>query len=123
MAVLPGVYTEQVTMKQFVRLLSADPSSTDSTVFTTSTGDALSDDHPRSVHGDRPAGTYATVIGDGLESFVGLEHRDRRLHDRQPAGGRPGHRLDQPDAVASSITNSDILSTRTTSSTPASASR
>ena len=40
-AVLPGVYTEQVTLKQFVRLLSADPSSTDQTVFTTSTGDAL----------------------------------------------------------------------------------
>jgi hypothetical protein len=39
-AVLPGVYTENVTLKQFVRLLSADPSSTDYTVFTSSTGSA-----------------------------------------------------------------------------------
>ena len=52
-------------MKQFVRLLSAAPSSTDSTVFTTSTGDALSTiirapfeatrsgGHLRHDHGDR----------------------------------------------------------------------
>ena len=41
-AVLPGVYTENVTLKQFVRLLSAASSSSDTTVFTTSTGDPLS---------------------------------------------------------------------------------
>ena len=96
-AVLPGVYTEQVTLKQFVRLLSAAPSSTDSTVFTTSTGDALSTIIRAPFVAAAPAGTYITVIGDRLESFAGLSDRDRRLHDRQPAGRRPGDRLDQPE--------------------------
>ena len=38
-AVLPGVYTENVTLKQFVRLYSVSASSTDTSVFATSTGD------------------------------------------------------------------------------------
>ena len=41
-AVLPGVYTEQVTLKPLVKLFSAALSSTDNTVFTTSTGNPLS---------------------------------------------------------------------------------
>ncbi len=40
-AVLPGVYSENVVMKQFVRLYSASVSSTDNSVFTTSTGNSL----------------------------------------------------------------------------------
>src|SRR5262249_761234 len=65
-AVLPGVYTEQVTLKQFVRLYSASLSSTDSTSFTTSTGDALS----TVIRAPATASTgtpYPTVIATGLQ--------------------------------------------------------
>ncbi len=55
-AVLPGVYTEQVTMKPFVRLLSASTSSTDSTVFTTSTGNAFETIIRAPVRSDRSGG-------------------------------------------------------------------
>ena len=109
-AVLPGVYKEQVTMKQFVRLLSAAPSSTDSTVFTTSTGDALSTIIRAPFEVAAPAGTYATITAYGLESFSGLCDRDRRLHDRQPADRRPGQSESiNPNAVGVLITNSNIV--------------
>ncbi len=121
----PGVYTEQVTMKQFVRLLSADPPSTDSTVFTTSTGDAHSDDHPRSVRGDHPPAPTSRSRPPNLESFAGLSTEIAGFSIASPLGRRPGQRLDQPQRRSRSpgrpIPTS--WSTRTTSSTPASASR
>ncbi len=69
-AVLPGVYTENVTLKQFVRLFSVSASSTDTSVFATSTGDPLS----TIIRAPATTGATAdiTVTANGLLSFPGL---------------------------------------------------
>ena len=110
-AVLPGrLHREQVTLKQFVRLYSAAPSSTDSTVFTTSTGDAALDDHPRSVRGDGTGGHLRHGHRQRTSrASSGLDDRDRRLHDRQPALGDPASGTINPNAVGVDITNSNIM--------------
>ena len=93
-AVLPGVYTEQVTLKQFVKLYSAAASSTDTTVFTTSTGDALSTIIRAPFVASAPSGTYTTVTATNLAELRHLHDRDRGLLDRQSARGRS--RLREP---------------------------
>ncbi len=109
-AVLPGVYTEQVTMKQFVRLYSADPSSTDSTVFATSDGDAASDYHPRiPFEAGAPRGTYATVSATGLESFTGLSTEIAGFSIASPLVIDPASGAINPGSVAVEIVNSNIL--------------
>ncbi len=84
-------------MKQFVRLLSAATSSTDSTVFTTSTGDALSTIIRAPFVGKRSGGNLCHDHGVRSRELLRPDHRDRRLHDRQPARHRPGERHDQPE--------------------------
>ena len=108
-AVLPGVYTEQVTMKQFVRLYSADPSSTDSTVFATSDGDALQTIIRAPFEASAPAGTYATVSATGLESFTGLATEIAGFSIASPLIIDPASGAINPGSVAVSIVNSNIL--------------
>jgi len=108
-AVLPGVYTEQVTLKQFVRLLSASPSSTDKTVFTTSTGDALSTIIRAPFVASPPAGTYATVTATNLESFSGLNTEVAGFSIASPLVSDPANGTINPNAVGVLVTNSDIL--------------
>ena len=108
-AVLPGVYTEQVTMKQFVRLLSAAPSSTDSTVFTTSTGDAHATIIRAPFESSAPAGNYVTVTATSLESFVGLTTEIAGFSIASPLVGDPASGSINPNAIAIAITNSNIL--------------
>ncbi len=108
-AVLPGVYTEQVTMKQFVRLLSADPTSTDSTVFTTSTGDALSTIIRAPFVATAPAGLYATVSATNVESFSGLRTEIAGFSIASPLVGDPANGSINPNSIALSIDNSNIF--------------
>jgi hypothetical protein len=107
-AVLPGVYQEQVTMKQFVRLYSAATTSTDSTVFTTSTGDALSTIIRAPFVASPPAGTYATITASGLESLPGLTTEIAGFTIASPLIQNPASGLINPNSVAVSITNSNI---------------
>jgi hypothetical protein len=108
-AVLPGVYTEQVTMRQFVRLLSADPSSTDTTIFTTSTGDAHQTIIRAPFAAAPPSGNYATVSATGLQSFTNLTTEIAGFSIASPLVGDPAIGSINPNAIALSITNSDIL--------------
>ena len=108
-AVLPGVYQEQVTMKQFVRLLSASPSSTDTTVFTTSTGDALSTIIRAPFVASPPAGTYATITASGLSSFAGLTTEIAGFTIASPLVGNPASGTINPNAIGVAITNSNIV--------------
>ncbi len=108
-AVLPGVYTEQVTLKQFVRLLSADPSSTDNTVFASSTGDAHQTIIRAPFVASAPAGNYITVSASGLESFVGLSTEIAGFSIASPLVSDPATGSINPSAIALSITNSDVL--------------
>jgi large repetitive protein len=108
-AVLPGVYTEQVTMRQFVRLLSADPSSTDSTVFTTSTGDAHQTIIRAPFSASAPAGNYITVSASGLQSFIGLSTEIAGFSIASPLIGDPASGAINPNSIALGITNSNIL--------------
>ncbi|MFI5457180.1 MAG: Ig-like domain-containing protein [Isosphaerales bacterium] len=108
-AVLPGVYTEQVTLKQFVRVLSADPSSTDGTVFTTSTGDALSTIIRAPFQATAPVGTYATVSATGLESFAQLATEVAGFTIASPLVVDPANGFINPNAVAVLVSNSNIL--------------
>jgi large repetitive protein len=107
-AVLPGVYTEQVTLKSFVRLLSADPSSTDSTVFTTSTGDALDTIIRAPFEASAPTGTYATITGTNVESLGGLVTEVAGFSIASPLIIDPAVGLINPSSVAVNLTNSDI---------------
>ena len=108
-------------MKQFVRLLSASTSSTDSTVFTTSTGNALATIIRAPYAATAPAGTYATITATGLESLPGLV--------TEIAGFTIASPLYRTRQVESSTLTPSVLisliptspSTKTTSSTPASA--
>src|SRR5262249_36964722 len=104
-AVLPGVYSETVTLKQLVRLLSADPSSTDSTVFTTSTGDALS----TIIRAPFGSSATATVTATGLQSFAGLVTEIGGFTVASPLLGNPALGAINPNASAISVTNSNIL--------------
>ena len=123
-AVLPGVYTQQVTMKQFVRLLSAAPSSTDTTVFTTSTGDALSTIIRAPFEAAAPTGVYSTVSATNVESFSGLRTEIAGFSISSPLVGDPANGFINPNSVAlSTSTTPTSWSTRTTSWTPARASR
>ena len=106
-AVLPGVYKENVTLKQFVRLLSASASSTDSTVFTTSTGDPLATIIRAPVVA---AGTAsATVSAFDLQSFVGLETEVAGFTIATPLVGDQATGTINPIGLGLSITNSNIL--------------
>jgi hypothetical protein len=108
-AVLPGVYTEQVTLKQFVRLLSADPSSTDSTVFFTNSGNALSTIIRAPFTATPPSGTYATLTATNLQSFAGLDTEVAGFTIASPLVGDPAVGSINPNAVAVNVTNSDIV--------------
>ena len=107
-AVLPGVYQEQVTMKQFVRLLSADLSSTDTTIFTTSTGSALATIIRAPFVASAPAGVYATITASGLSSFSGLTTEIAGFTIASPLVGDPANGTINPTAYAVDITNSNI---------------
>src|SRR5262249_6810520 len=65
---LPRGCTENVTLKPFVKLYSANPSSTDTTVFTTSTGDPLS----TIIRNPFGGSNDITVTATDLESFGAL---------------------------------------------------
>ncbi len=104
-AVLPGVYNEQVNLKQFVRLLSADPSSTDSTVFLTSTGDALS----TIIRAPFGGTANATLVATNLESFTGLSTEVAGFTISSPLLGDPANGFINPDSVAVMVTNSNIV--------------
>ncbi len=107
-AVLPGVYQEQVTMKQFVRLLSASTTSTDTTVFTTSTGDALSTIIRAPFQAAPPAGTYATITASGLESLSGLTTEIAGFTIASPLVIDPASGTINPGSVAVNVMNSNI---------------
>ena len=106
-AVLPGVYTEIVTMKQFVRLLSVSASSTDSSVFTTNTGDPLST-VIRAPASNNLTG-IPTVSATNLQSFVGLETEIAGFTIASPLVGDPALGFIDPTGVAIGVTNSNIL--------------
>src|SRR5207302_1213708 len=104
--VLPGVYTEKVNLKQFVRLYSADPSSTDTTVFTGSTGDPLSTiiRAPAST-----GGSNVTVTANNLSSFVGLQTEIAGFTIASPLLGDPALGVIDPGSVALGVINSNVL--------------
>ena len=93
-AVLPGVYAENVTMKQFVRLFSVSASSTDSSVFTTNTGDPLATVIRAPVHQQRTG--IPTVSATNLQSFVGLETEIAGFTIASPLVGDPALGLHRP---------------------------
>jgi hypothetical protein len=104
-AVLPGVYTENVTLKQFVRLYSASATSTDSTVFTTSTGDPLS----TVIRAPAGSATPVTVTATGLMSFPGLQTEVAGFTIASPLLGDPALGTLNSSADAVLITNSNVL--------------
>ncbi len=106
-AVLPGVYSANVTLKEFVRLFSASASSTDTTIFTTSTGDPLST--IIRAPAVSPATSNATVVGSGLESFTGLTTEIAGFTIASPLVGDPALGSLNPNATAIQLTNSNIL--------------
>ncbi len=107
-AVLPGVYTEQVVMKQFVKLFSAAASSTDTTVFTTSTGDALSTIIRAPFLANPPATLYPTVSATGLVSFGDLSTEIAGFTIASPLVGDPATGPINPNAIGVEVSNSQI---------------
>ncbi|MDR3634850.1 MAG: Ig-like domain-containing protein [Isosphaeraceae bacterium] len=68
-AVLPGVYNQQITLKSLVRVLSADPSSTDTNLVA---GDALQTIIRQPAPTSSTAAVNATVTATNLFSAPGL---------------------------------------------------
>jgi hypothetical protein len=108
-AVLPGVYTEQVTLKPLVKLYSADPSSTDSTVFTTSTGNALATVIRAPFVASPPATLYPTVSATGVFSFGTLGTEVAGFTIASPLAVDPAVGVINPDAIGVQLTNSDVV--------------
>ena len=104
-AVLPGVYAENVVLKQFVRLLSAATSSTDSTVFSTSTGDALS----TVIRAPFGGTNDVTVSATGLESFNGLSAEIAGFTIASPLLGDPANGSIDPNSNGILVQNSDLM--------------
>ena len=104
-AVLPGVYPENVVLKQFVRLLSASPSSTDTTVFATSTGDALS----TVIRAPFGGANAVTVSATNLESFGGLNTEIAGFSIASSLLGDPATGTINPNAEAVLVNNSKIV--------------
>ena len=86
---VPGTGHDEAVREAATRPRTA---STDSTVFTTSTGDALSTIIRAPFVGSPPGGNLRHDHRVRAPELHRPDHRDRRLHDRQPAGRRPGHR-------------------------------
>ena len=104
-AVLPGVYTENVSMKQFVRLYSASASSTDTTVFSTSTGDPLS----TVIRASQSSTDLFTVTADSLQSYSGLQTEIAGFTIASPLVGDPALGTINSSAAALYVKNSDLL--------------
>ena len=107
-AVLPGVYQEQVTLKQFVKLYSADPNSGDGTVFTTSTGNPLMTIIRAPFEATAPSGTYATITATSLLSLPGLSTEVAGFTIASPLVIDPASGIINPNADAIDITNSNV---------------
>ncbi len=108
-AVLPGVYTEQVTLKPLIKLYSADPSSTDATVFTTSTGSALATVIRAPFENPVPAGVYATISATDVQSFGSLSTEVAGFAIASPLAVDPAIGYINPLAVAVQLTNSNVV--------------
>ncbi len=109
-AVLPGVYTESVTMKPFVRLFSAAASSTDSTVFTTSTGNPLATIiRAPQITATATSNQQSTIIANGLSSFPGLSTEIAGFTIASPLLGDPASGTINTAASAIQVINSNIL--------------
>ncbi|MHB1557116.1 MAG: beta strand repeat-containing protein, partial [Isosphaeraceae bacterium] len=106
-AVLPGVYSENVTLKQFVRLLSASASSTDTSVFTTSTGDPLQT--IIRAPAVATATTNVTVTANGLQSYAALPTEIAGFTIASPLVGDPATGTINPLAIGLNADNSSIV--------------
>src|SRR5262249_35047473 len=102
-AVLPGVYTENISLRPFVRLFAVDPTTTsDSSVITTSTADPLL----TVIRGVNTASP--TVTAYKLTSFVGLESEIAGLTIATPLGD-PALGVIDPASTAISTFDSSII--------------
>jgi len=108
-AVLPGVYTEQVTLKPLVKLYSADPSSGDSTVFTTSTGSALATVIRAPFVATPPTTLYPTISATGVQSFGTLSTEVAGFTIASPLAVDPAVGFINPLAIGVQLTNSNVV--------------
>ena len=102
-AALPGVYRETVNLKQFVHLVSADISSTDTTLVN---GNALYTviRAPYSA-----SGSGVSVIANNLASYGELDTEIRGFSIDTPLVGNAANGFIGSSSVGLSITNSDVL--------------
>jgi large repetitive protein len=100
-AVLPGVYNENVTLKQYVRLVSADPTSTDTTVVA---GD------PLQTIIRAPAGSTApTVLASGISSNPGLLTEISGFTISNALLGDPAAGFINPNSIGIATNNASVL--------------
>lgn len=102
-AVLPGVYREQVVLKQFVHLVSASTSSTDSNLID---GTAL---YTVIRAPDSFAGDAVSVIANNLASYNGLDTEIRGFSIDTPLVGNAAVGPIGGSSVGLQINNSDVL--------------
>ncbi len=109
-AVLPGVYTEQVTLKPLVKLYSVNPATaTQNSVFTTSTGNAFATVIRSLFMNPVPAGIYATVTATGVQSFGSLSTEIAGFTISSPLMNDPAIGQINPNAVGLDLTNSNVV--------------
>jgi hypothetical protein len=109
-AVLPGVYTEQVTLKPLVKLYSANPNTTtQNTVFTTSTGNAFATVIRAPFLATAPAGIYATITANTVQSFGSLSTEVAGFTISSPLVSDPAVGQINPNAVGVNLTNSNVV--------------
>lgn len=103
-AVLPGVYTENVALKPFIRLISAAPSSTNSLLVN---GNALNTIIRAPSGGS--SGENITVSAANLPSIPGIDTEISGLTIASPLLGDPALGIIDPNATAIDVRNSDVL--------------
>ncbi|WP_406696071.1 S8 family serine peptidase [Singulisphaera sp. Ch08] len=107
-AVLPGVYTENVTLKSLVRLVSADQASTNTNLFS---GNPLTT-IIRAPSFNVTGATNTTVTAVGLFSVPGLDTEISGFTIASPLLGDPALGFLDLDSVGLRLNNSNVLVTR-----------
>jgi hypothetical protein len=108
-AVLPGVYTEQVTLKQFVKVESAAVTSTDTNlVFGNALNTVIRAPADPNLFATNPP-AYPTVLASGLNSGAGVPTEITGFTIASPLVGDPNFGTIDPHSMGVEVINSNVL--------------
>jgi hypothetical protein len=105
-AVLPGVYTENVTLRPFLKLISVSPSSTDTSLVG---GNAQQTVIRAPVPSPTSTGLNVTVSGTNLPTIPGIDTEVAGFSIASPLVGDPANGPIDPNSIDVQLVNSNVL--------------